>query len=144
MSGSVPAMGDPFMKALGLEAEIPGPGQARVWGVVRPEHLNLHGTAHGGFLYTLADAAFALASNSHGVRAVALSTHMEYLRAVQAGERVEAVADGGLSRPPGRPLPGGGAAGRRAGGRVHRMGSPVCGVGAAREAAPVSFLAAGL
>ncbi len=93
MSGSVPAMEDPFMKALGLEAEIPGPGQARVWGVVRPEHLNLHGTAHGGFLYTLADAAFALASNSHGVRAVALSTHMEYLRAVQAGERLEAVAE---------------------------------------------------
>jgi acyl-CoA thioesterase len=51
------------------------------------------GEGHGGFLYTLADATFALASNSHGVRAVALSTHMEYLRAVQAGERVEAVAE---------------------------------------------------
>lgn len=86
-------MQDPFMSALGLEGEILGPGRARVWGVVRPDHLNLHGTAHGGFLYTIADAAFALASNSHGVPAVALSTHMEYLRAVRMGETVEAVAE---------------------------------------------------
>jgi len=86
-------MQDAFMSALGLEGEILGPGRARVWGVVRPEHLNLHGTAHGGFLYTLADAAFALASNSHGVRAVALSTRMEYFRPVQAGEPVEAIAE---------------------------------------------------
>ncbi len=86
-------MQDAFMKALGMEGEILGPGRARVWGVVRPEHLNLHGTAHGGLLYTLADAAFALASNSHGVRAVALSTHMEYLRPVQAGDPIEAIAE---------------------------------------------------
>ncbi len=86
-------MQDAFMSALGLEGEILGPGRARVWGIVRPEHLNFHGTAHGGFLYTLADAAFALASNSHGVRAVALSTRMEYFRPVQAGEPVEAIAE---------------------------------------------------
>ncbi|HXF69508.1 MAG TPA: hydroxyphenylacetyl-CoA thioesterase PaaI [Thermoflexus sp.] len=86
-------MQDAFMSTLGLEGEILGPGRARVWGTVRPEHLNLHGTAHGGFLYTLADAAFALASNSHGIRAVALSTHMEFLRPVQAGDQMEAIAE---------------------------------------------------
>jgi acyl-CoA thioesterase len=64
MSGSIPAMGDPFIGTLGLEGGIPGPGRAWVCEVVRPERLNLHGIAHGGLLYTLADAAFALASNS--------------------------------------------------------------------------------
>lgn len=68
------------------------PGQARVWGVIRPEFLNSWGSAHGGFLYSVADAAFALASNSHGTLAVALTAHMEYLQASQVGAAVEALA----------------------------------------------------
>lgn len=84
---------DPFMLALGLQAEVLGPGRAKVWGQVRPEHLNMHGTAHGGFIYSLADGAFALASNSHGVPAVALSTHIEYLEAGRVGDELEAVAE---------------------------------------------------
>jgi acyl-CoA thioesterase len=83
---------DPFMTTLGLQAEIPAPGQARVWGTLKPEYLNAWGSAHGGFLYTLADAAFALAANSHGISAVALSTHMEYLRFSRAGDSLEAIA----------------------------------------------------
>src|SRR5512136_2344489 len=55
-------MNDPFMKLLGLQASTDAPGTARVRGRVRPEHLNMHGMAHGGFLYTLADIAFALAA----------------------------------------------------------------------------------
>ncbi len=85
-------MTDPFMQVLGLHGEIMAPGHARVWGAIQPEYVNMHGTAHGGFLYTVADAAFALASNSHGVPAVALSTHMEYLQAGRAGDQVEAIA----------------------------------------------------
>lgn len=84
---------DPFMAALGLQAEVLGPGRARVWGRVRPEHVNKHGTTHGGFVYSLADGAFALASNSHGVPAVALSTHIEYLEAGGPGDELEAVAE---------------------------------------------------
>ena len=83
---------DPFMITLGLQGETPTPGQARVWGVIRPEFLNSWGSAHGGFLYAVADAAFALASNSHGTLAVALAAHMEYLHASQAGAEVEALA----------------------------------------------------
>lgn len=87
------ASADPFMLALGLQAEVLGPGRAKVWGQVRPEHLNMHGSAHGGFIYSLADGAFALASNSHDVPAVALSTHIEYLEAGRAGDELEAVAE---------------------------------------------------
>jgi acyl-CoA thioesterase len=83
---------DPFMTLLGLRAEVPAPGQARVWGTIRPEFLNSWGSAHGGFLYSVADSAFALASNSHGTLAVALAAHMEYLQASQAGAEVEALA----------------------------------------------------
>lgn len=83
---------DPFMKSLGFEAEIPTPGHARVWAGLKPEHLNNWGSAHGGFLYTLADSAFALASNSHGSLAVALSTHMEYMQPGRVGARIEATA----------------------------------------------------
>jgi acyl-CoA thioesterase len=83
---------DPYMRHLGFEAEVTVIGQARVWGTLRHEHLNSFGSAHGGFLFSLADSAFALASNSHGALAVALSTHMEYFKATQPGERLEANA----------------------------------------------------
>ncbi len=83
---------DPFMITLGLQGEVPRPGQARVWGTIRSEFLNSWGSAHGGFLYAVADAAFALASNSHGTLAVALAAHMEYLQVSQAGAEVEALA----------------------------------------------------
>lgn len=85
-------MFDPFMRTLGLDGEVPAPGQARVWGEVQAGHLNNWGSAHGGFLYTMADAAFALASNSHGALAVALSTHMEYLKPCRPGEVLTATA----------------------------------------------------
>lgn len=83
---------DPFMLTLGLQGEVPEPGRARVWGIIRPEFLNSWGSAHGGFLYSVADAAFALASNSHGTLAVALATHMEYLQPSEGGAPVEALA----------------------------------------------------
>ena len=83
---------DPFMNLLGLQAEVPAPGQARVWGTIRPEFLNGWGSAHGGFLYSVADAAFALASNSRGTLAVALSAHIEYVRPSEVGAAVEALA----------------------------------------------------
>jgi acyl-CoA thioesterase len=85
-------MQDPLMSLLGMEGEVTGPGASRVRGTLRAEHLNSLGMAHGGYLYTLADSAFALASNSHGVPAVALSTHIEYIKAGKPGDTVEAVA----------------------------------------------------
>jgi acyl-CoA thioesterase len=85
-------MADSFVSALGLEVEVLAPGTARARGVVRPEHLNSLGMAHGGYLYTLADTAFAFASNSRGVPAVAISAHMEYLQPGCEGDTLEATA----------------------------------------------------
>ena len=57
---------DPFMKHLGFEGGVTGPGQARLTAVLKHEYLNNWGSAHGGFLFALADSAFALAANSYG------------------------------------------------------------------------------
>lgn len=84
---------DPFALSLRLTSELVSPGRALVFGVVQETHLNFHGTAHGGFIYTLADTAFALASNSHDIPAFALATHMEYLLPARAGDRLEANAE---------------------------------------------------
>ena len=83
---------DPFMRALGFQGGMTAPGQARLSVVVQPEHLNNWGSAHGGFLFALADSAFALAANSHGPLAVSLSAHIEHLQACQAGDTLEASA----------------------------------------------------
>jgi acyl-CoA thioesterase len=83
---------DPYMQLLGFTMVRLEPGQAILKAEVKAEHLNIHGSCHGGFIYSLADAAFALASNAHGVAAVALTTHMEYFKAVKLGERLEAIA----------------------------------------------------
>jgi len=83
---------DPYMQLLGLQTRLLEPGRAVVAAQVKPEHLNIHGSCHGGFLYSLADAAFALASNSHDTPAVALSTQMLYFKAVRVGEYLEAHA----------------------------------------------------
>lgn len=80
------------MQLLGIQVRSVEAGRAHLVARVRPEHLNFHGSCHGGFLYSLADAAFALASNAHPVAAVALSTHMEYFKAVHEGEALEARA----------------------------------------------------
>ncbi len=54
--------------------------------------LNFPGIAHRGAVFTLADAAFAAASNSYGIKAVALNVNITYLSAVEAGVRLLAEA----------------------------------------------------
>jgi acyl-CoA thioesterase len=40
---------------------------------------------HGGALFTLADFAFAVASNSHGQLAMGINTSMSFIKAVSGG-----------------------------------------------------------
>jgi len=53
--------------------------------LITDKHRNPHGTVHGGVIYTLADAAFAVASNSHDVPSVAINTSITYMKAVTSG-----------------------------------------------------------
>ena len=52
---------------------------------IRDTHLNSHGTVHGGAVFTLADTAFAVASNSHGIPAAAINAHISYMKSASAG-----------------------------------------------------------
>ncbi|MCO1656883.1 hydroxyphenylacetyl-CoA thioesterase PaaI [Pseudonocardia humida] len=69
-----------------------GPGRARVAMTVRDRHVNGHGICHGGYLFLLADAALAYASNSHGVSAVAAGADIAFLRPVPHGAELVAEA----------------------------------------------------
>ena len=51
-----------------------------------------HGTCHGGFIFALADSAFAFACNTDGQESVASHCTVTYLRPVRAGERLLAMA----------------------------------------------------
>jgi len=67
-------------------------GFARTEMTVEPRHLNSVGILQGGALFTLADLAFAVASNSHGVVAVACQADVTWFKAVRSG-KLAAVAE---------------------------------------------------
>ncbi|MEX1407313.1 hotdog domain-containing protein [Hydrogenibacillus schlegelii] len=50
--------------------------------------LNFHGTANGGAVFALADVAFAVASNSHGVPVVGVQMTISYMAPAGAGDRL--------------------------------------------------------
>jgi len=62
---------DTAARGAGIRLVDVGPGAAAVALTVAEQHLNGHGICHGGYVFLLADAALAYASNSHGVSAVA-------------------------------------------------------------------------
>jgi acyl-CoA thioesterase len=83
---------DPFCRREGFVLEELRPGYARVSVRLSEDMLNFHGSAHGGLIFALADAAFAAASNSRGVPAVALTATIHYLRPARAGSTLVATA----------------------------------------------------
>jgi acyl-CoA thioesterase len=83
---------DRFANGNGMRVVEVRTGFARAEMTVEPRHLNAVGILQGGALFTLADLAFAAASNSHGVVAVACQVDITYFKAVEAG-KLTAVAE---------------------------------------------------
>jgi acyl-CoA thioesterase len=83
---------DACSRALGLELKEVRPGYARMQMNVRDDFLNGHGICHGGLIFTLADSTFAFACNSYNINTVASGCSIEFLRAVQGGDRLTAEA----------------------------------------------------
>jgi len=77
---------------LGMELLEVGPGFAVMSMMVTETMTNGHGTAHGGFVFALADSAFAFACNSHDQAAVAAQCSITYLRPSKPRERLIATA----------------------------------------------------
>jgi len=69
-----------------------GPGHATAAMTVTEEMLNGVGILHSGLTFLLADMAFALAANSHGIDAVSHTCSITYRRPARLGERLLASA----------------------------------------------------
>ena len=83
---------DAASAGLGMEITAVGPGSATLTMIVRPDMLNGHGICHGGFIFALADSAFAFACNSYNQLTVAQQNQITYLSPGQAGEQLIAEA----------------------------------------------------
>ncbi len=86
------ALNHPYAEHLGITSTKIQKGSATVQVETQKHHTNILGYVHGGLLYSLADVAFELASNSHEPDAVGISTHMEFYRPVKVGQIIEATA----------------------------------------------------
>jgi acyl-CoA thioesterase len=76
---------DKFAERANIELLSLSPGQARAKMTLHPHHLNGYGTVQGGAIFTLADFAFAAASNSHGTVAVAVNVSITFMKAAKTG-----------------------------------------------------------
>jgi acyl-CoA thioesterase len=83
---------DDASKGLGMEIVEVGPGRATLAMTVKPHMVNGQRIAHGGFIFTLADSAFAFACNSHNERVVAAQGHITFIKPGKLGDRLVATA----------------------------------------------------
>ena len=84
--------GDTASRALGIEIDGVGPGAATARMTVTPAMVNGHGLCHGGYLFLLADTAFAFACNTHDLPVVAAGADVAFLAPVRVGEHLVATA----------------------------------------------------
>ncbi len=77
---------DRATQALGITLSEVRPGYARMNMPVRIDMLNGHETCHGGFIFALADSAFAIACNSHNLNTVAAGCSIEFLAPGRLGD----------------------------------------------------------
>ena len=83
---------DEASQQLGMRIDDIGPGYARLSMDVGADMLNGHQMCHGGYIFTLADSAFAFACNSFNRRAVAHNCSIHFLQPGARGDRLTADA----------------------------------------------------
>jgi acyl-CoA thioesterase len=83
---------DPASQALGMLLDEIRPGYARMTMPVRADMLNGHQTCHGGYIFMLADSAFAFACNSHNHNTVGAGCSIDYLAPGREGDVLTAEA----------------------------------------------------
>ncbi|MCE3603252.1 hydroxyphenylacetyl-CoA thioesterase PaaI [Massilia sp. P8910] len=83
---------DPASQALGMLLADIRPGYARMTMPVRFDMLNGHQTCHGGYIFMLADSAFAFACNSHNLNTVGAGCTIDYLAPGREGDHLTAEA----------------------------------------------------
>jgi phenylacetic acid degradation protein PaaD len=83
---------DRASQALGIEVSDVAPGRAVARLTVGPAMVNGHAIAHGGYVFTLADTAFAFACNTYGMVTVARSADITFVATAREGDRLRAEA----------------------------------------------------
>ena len=84
--------GDSATQGLDIQLDYVAPGEAVVSMTVSKAMTNGHGNAHGGFLFTLADSAFAFACNTYNQITVGQNCVITYLAPGSLGDRLTARA----------------------------------------------------
>ncbi|WP_321446951.1 hydroxyphenylacetyl-CoA thioesterase PaaI [uncultured Cohaesibacter sp.] len=84
--------GDSTSQKLGMKLEHVAPGEAVLSMTVSEAMTNGHGNAHGGYLFTLADSAFAFACNTYNQITVAQNCTITFLAPGTLGDRLTASA----------------------------------------------------
>jgi len=83
---------DRFSQMMGIKLVEWKVGKVITEITVGKDHLNFNGTCHGGVLFAVADTAFGLASNSHGIISAGIDVHMVYPAAAREGDKLCATA----------------------------------------------------
>lgn len=83
---------DKASAGLGMAIAHIASGQSEITMTITEAMVNGHGTCHGGYIFTLADSAFAFACNSHNQRTVAQHCSITFLAPGRLGDRLRAVA----------------------------------------------------
>jgi len=84
---------DQASQSLGMQLIETRPGYARLRMRVQESMLNGHQTCHGGFIFALADSAFAFACNSHNRVTVAAGAAIDFLAPGRLGDQLTATAE---------------------------------------------------
>jgi acyl-CoA thioesterase len=77
---------------LGMSVKVTEPGCARASFEIRKNMVNGHDLCHGGYIFTLADSAFAFACNTYNRVTVAAGASIEYVRPARLGDTLVATA----------------------------------------------------
>lgn len=88
---------DAWAQEAGIELMEVSAGRAKVCMRIEGRHKNSHATVHGGVIFTLADTAFALASNTHGIPAAAINAHISYVKSATTGTLYAEAVESSLS-----------------------------------------------
>ena len=84
--------GDHATQGLGMELVSVAQGFAEITMPVRQDMVNGHGICHGGFIFTLADSAFAFACNSRNRMTVAAGGRIDFIKSAKEGDVLTASA----------------------------------------------------
>lgn len=85
---------DAFIKSLGIEIVEAAGDRVVTRLIIEERHLNFNGVGQGGLTFTLADAAFGYACNSHGFVSGAIDAHIVFCVPVHRGDVLTATAVG--------------------------------------------------